>query len=206
MREVTLNIYEYNELNAEAKKKALKELKNEIVEIFDHDWIVDDCYLLNPKGMNELLIENTRKIQYDTCLRYIDISDAMNIKDDQKFYDWLGFDETYHMFIEGYSIHPKTITFGIDWQLVDECFGCNQTNREDNILYKKFKETARQAINKFEEHCMYIMDNICSAYNYYHSDEYALEHIQAQDIEFLITGKVYDLKYVVEESPMNIEE
>ena len=206
MRIAKINVYQYEELSDEAKKVALSEVKKDIMEDFDHDWIVDDCYLLNPKGVQELIIENTRKVYYDTTLGYLDISDGMLIKNDQKFFDWLGIDETYRAFIDGYSIHKSTITFHADWELIDESFGCNYTNRQENYNYKKLESNIHEAIAKFKEHCEYILQNICKAYDYYHSDEYAVESLTINDMEFLVNGKLYDLKYVVEELPMQIEE
>ena len=141
MRIIETEAYTFDELSDDAKEVAIKNERESKYEMDISQWIIDDCYLLNPRGVHDLIIENTRKVYFDLYRGYIDISEAMHIKDDKAFLDWLNIpielqNEVY------YTIKERTIYF--------EENDCEyEFTENDNKILDDAKE-------KFEEHCSSI--------------------------------------------------
>ena len=102
MRTETIEIFKFEELNPEAQAKAIEKFRNKLYQHNDFaEWAIDDCFLLNPPHKevvkltteltDDILIKNTRKIFFDLGRgRYIDISNAMEVQDNDLFLKWLG--------------------------------------------------------------------------------------------------------------------
>jgi hypothetical protein len=176
MRIIETEVYTFDELSDDAKEKVIESFRSDRYEFHDiSDWIIDDCYLLNPKGIDDLIIENTRKVYYDLYRGYINISKGMNIKDDEAFLDWLNI----HIDLQNevyYTIKEDTIYF--------EENDCEyEFTENDNKILDDAKE-------KFEEHCNWILECIQSSSDYYYSDECIIEDIQCNEYEFTKDGKL----------------
>jgi len=174
MRTIETEVYEFHELSEQAKEVAImneREAKYHSPSI--SDFIIDDCYLLNPKGVHDLIIENTRKVYFDLYRGYINISEGMHIKDDKAFLDWLNIpielqNEVY------YTIKESTIYF--------EENDCEyEFTENDNKILDDAKE-------KFEEHCSWILECIEKEYDFQYSDECIIEDIQCNEYEFTKEG------------------
>ena len=176
MRIIETEVYTFDELSDDAKEKAIENFRKERYETDISDWIIDDCYLLNPRGINDLIIDNTRKVYYNIYRGYIDISKGMDIKDDNAFLNWLNIpielqNEVY------YTIKEDTIYF------------------EENDCEYEFTENDNKILDNakdnFEEHCSDILQSIENSYDFYHSDECIIEDIRCCDYyEFTKEGKL----------------
>jgi hypothetical protein len=177
MRIIETEAYTFDELSDDAKEKVIDNFRK---DRYENDWyyisdlIIDDCYLLSPKGIDELIIKNTRKVYYDIYRGYIDISKAMDIKDDNAFLNWLNIPIELQNEVS-YKIEERTI-----------CFEENDCEYEftenDNEILDNAKE-------KFEEHCSDILQSIEKSYDFYHSDECIIEDIKCNEYEFTKEGK-----------------
>jgi hypothetical protein len=185
MRTIETKIYQFNELSEKSKEVAIEDFReNKYGDSYILDWIVDDCYLLEPKHddlvaslgslYKDLIIENNRKVYFSLDRdRHIDISNAMVIKDDYLFLKWLGLPD----------------------ELIDEV---SYTIGRDTIYFEKypFEEYPNQdiidnAVEKFESHCEDILRRIESSYEYQFSDEYIIDEIISNEYEFLDNGKIF---------------
>ena len=194
MKTLELKIYEFTELSNEAKEAAIENIRNTYYECNDFcQWAIDDCALLEPlnKELTEILgkdykfplIENNRKIYFSLDRnRYIDISNAMTITDDDDFFKWLGIDENLFLDDDGflildYKIGKDTIEFETN------DFNINFSDEQNKIL--------DIAIEKFESHCNDILARIESDYEYRLTDEAIIQDIEANEIEFEKDGTEY---------------
>ena len=175
MRIIETEAYTFDELSDDIKEKVVEGFKEDRYDCDISDWIIDDCYLLNPKGIHDLIIENTRKVYYDIYRGYIDISKAMDIKDDRAFLTWLNIPIKLQNKLY-YEIEERTILF-----LEADCE--YQFTGNDDIILDDAKE-------KFEEHCNWILECMESSYDFYHSDECIIEDIQCNEYEFTKEGKL----------------
>ena len=195
MRTHRTKVYQFNELNDQAKQVALEEIRNRYYEYNDFaSWAIDDCALLEPphKELEDLfgteydfpLIENNRKVYFSLDRdRYIDISNAMEISSHNQFLLWLGINESDFLDEEGFSIldykiGKDTIEFDTtDWRI-------EFTKEQETIL-----ESAKE---KFEEHCEDILKRIERDIDYRVTDEAITEDILANDYEFTKDGKIFN--------------
>ena len=168
MRIIETEAYTFDELSDDAKEVAINNEREAKYHMDISDWIIDDCYLLNPRGVHDLIIENTRKVYYDIYRGHIDISKGMYIKDDKAFLDWLNIpielqNEVY------YTIKERTIYF--------EENDCEyEFTENDNKILDDAKE-------KFKEHCSWILECIEKDYDFQYSDECIIEDIQCNEYE-----------------------
>ena len=176
MRTIETKVYEFNELSEEAKEKAIDNMRTRMYDWDIHYWVIDDCYLLNPKGINDLIIGNTRKIYYSLDRdRYIDISNGMEINNDIAFLEWLKIPFDIHDKVY-YTIGKDTIEFEENED------GYTFTDNELEIL-----DNAKEI---FEDHCDWVLNCIESNIEYYFSDENIIEDITCNEYEFTEEGNI----------------
>ena len=175
MRVIETEVYTFDELSDDAKERAIEKQRLYKMEMDISKWMIDDCYLLNPKGIDDLIIHNTRKLYYDLYRQYINVSEAMYIKDSAAFLNWLEIpidlqDKIY------YTIEESSIHF------------------EENSVRVNFNDSdidiLDNAKDKFKEHCNYIFNSMKSSYDYYFSDECIIEDIEVNEYEFTKDGKL----------------
>ena len=188
MRTEVIKIYEFNELNEQAKQKAIENVRESYYVYNDFStWAIDNCYLLEPPHKElvdlfgdkyeDIIIKNSRKLYFSLDRnRYIDISNAMEITDDLAFYQWLGIPLDFAGKLY-YTIHSDSIEF---YNFDDEE---DFTEDETTIL-----EIAEE---KFKNHCQDILNFIENDIDYRFTDEAIIEDIQANNIEFTEEGEVY---------------
>lgn len=195
MRTIRTKVYQFNELNDQAKQNAIEKVRSEYYEDNDFaSWAIDDCALLEPieKELVDLfgteynfpLIKNNRKVYFSLDRdRYIDISNAMEIQNTTQFLLWLGIKEGDFLDEEDFSIldykiGKDTIEFDTtDWSI-------EFTKEQETIL-----ETAKE---KFEEHCEDILKRIERDIDYRFTNEAITEDILANDYEFTKDGKIFN--------------
>lgn len=190
MRTETIEIYTFNELSENAKKKAIENERNSRYRCNDFaEWAIDDCFLLNPpykeiekinKELPEnLLIKNTRKIYFSLDRgRNIDISKAMDVQCEETFLKWLKI--TDRMIKEDniyFTIGKDTIHFEQNYSET------NFSNRDLRIL-----ERAKEI---FEDHCEQILKDIEASIDYRFTDESILEDLENYDYDYTEDGKEY---------------
>lgn len=193
MRTIRTKVYQFNELNDQAKQVALEEIRNRYYEYNDFaSWAIDDCALLEPphRELEDLfgteydfpLIKNTRKdIYFDTDRNnYLDCVVAMEITNDEQFLKWLGIDRNiqgledleYTIFTSGYRNSSTTIDFD------------NYSSDFDNIVLN--------AQSKFNSHIQDVLKRIERDIDYRFTDEAITEDILANDYEFTKDGKIFN--------------
>ncbi len=175
MRIIETEVYTFDELSDDAKEKAIENERLSKMEIDISHWIIDDCYLLNPKGIDDLIIHNTRKLYYDLYRRYINVSEAMYIKDSTAFLNWLEI--------------PIDLQDKIDYMIEESSIHFEENNVRVNFNDSDI-DILDNAKEKFEEHCSYILNSMESSYDYYLSDECIIEDIEANGYEFTKDGKL----------------
>jgi hypothetical protein len=176
MRTIETKVYEFNELSEEAKEKAIDNMRTRMYDWDIHYWVIDDCYLLNPKGINDLIIGNTRKIYYSLDRdRYIDISNGMEINNDIAFLEWLKIPFDIHDKVY-YTIGKDTIEF--------------EENEDGYTFTENELEILDNAKEIFEDHCHWVLNCIESSVEYYFSDEGVIEDIQCNEYEFTEKGNI----------------
>ena len=185
MKTINLNVYQFNELNEEAKQKAIENIRNSYYEHNDFlEWAIDDCALLEPSHKelialygdkyNFPLLWNNRKIYCSLDRnRYIDISNAMEVTNKEQFLTWLG----------------------LGSELIDKV---NFVIGEDTIGFSEYDELTEseklvlsEGAKKFEEHCQTVLNRIEADYEYSFTDEAIIEVIESNETEFLIDGSMY---------------
>jgi hypothetical protein len=197
MRTIRTKVYTFDELSNEAKQVAIQEMKNSYYEYNDFaSWAVDDCALFEPieKDLIELfgadydfpLIKNTRESIYFSTDRnwFLDCAKAMEVTNDAHFLKWLGITDYFLTQKVSYNIYTPngrnadtTIEFSFDDDY-DE-----PTKEELKII--------ENATKKFNNHIKDILIRIEADIDYRFTDEAIIEDIQANDYEFLKSGKKY---------------
>lgn len=191
MRIIETKLFLFEELSEESKIEAIENRRNLLYESNDFlSWSIDDCYLLEPPQKEleklyktlkiqskDILIKNNRKVYVDLYYKTINISKAMEIQDNYLFLKWLGLNDR--------LINKVTFEIGKDTINIDlDCFqDCKLTKIEENKIDK--------AIEKFEQHCINILNNINESYNYYFSDECIIDDLIINLCEFTEEGKMY---------------
>jgi hypothetical protein len=173
MRTITtpnFKVYLFDELSKEAKKKAIENQRSKYYEYNDFcEWAIDDCFLLEPKHQelmdlfgedfykelnkhkkykDEPLIKNNRKIYFSLDRdRHIDISNAMEIQDNDLFLKWLG--------VTDKMIREDVVYFTIGKDTIDF-----EENRIDKDFTDENVEVLDEAKEKFEAHCQDILNRL----------------------------------------------
>lgn len=192
MKTINITLYKFQELSKEAQEKAIEnERENRYAYDFCIDYAIDDCYLLEPPHdelaqlykklkieSKDLLIKNNRKIYFDIYRKFIDISEAMEIQDDYIFLRWLGLNDRLIKKVK-FEIGKDTINIDLD------CF-------QDCTLTKIEEDKIQKAVEKFENHCVNILNNIEESYEYYYSDEYLSEILIDNDYDFKENGEIFN--------------
>ena len=175
MRIIETEVYTFDELSDDAKEKVIEKQRLSKMEMDISDWIIDDCYLLNPKGIDDLIIHNTRKLYYDLYRQYINVSEAMYIKDSTAFLNWLEI--------------PIDLQDKIDYTIEESSIHFEENNVRVNFNDSDI-DILDNAKEKFKKHCSYILNSMQSSYDYYLSDECIIEDIEANEYEFTKDGKL----------------
>ena len=183
-------VMKFEELTPEAKEKAIDEVRDSYYQHNDFcEWIIDDCYLLNPPykevekidktPKDGLLIKNNRKIYFSLDRdRYIDISGAMEVVSDEVFLEWLG--------ITNRMINEDLVYFTIGKDTIEF-----EENRCDKDFTDRDLKILERAKDKFENLCSDILNSIEKSYDYMFTDEAIEEDIEANELEFTEDGSRY---------------
>lgn len=187
MRTVRTEVYQFNELNDEAKQVAIEDYRNE-----DHDfgdWAVDDCALFEPKNSELIemfggeydfpLIKNNRTgIYFGTGRsRFLDCSKAIEITNGKQFLKWIGIDVN----IEGLK--------NIEFNIFTPIFRNSITTINFYDYSSDFDEVILLAQSKFNSHIQDVLKGIEASIDYRYSDEAITEDIEANEYEFLSNGQ-----------------
>lgn len=199
MRTETTQIFAFDELSDEAKEKAIENIRNDYYNENEFaEWAIDDCYLLEPpqkeltelfgddfyqklnkgeKYLDSTLLKNNRKIFFSLGRdRYIDISNAMEVKSEYYFLLWSGIPKGMHEKVY-FTIGKDTINF--------------EENDCEYTFTDKEKVIIDSATSKFEDHCEEILNRIEADIDYRFTDEAIIEDIEANEWEFLKDGTQY---------------
>jgi hypothetical protein len=192
MRKVTIEktLFNFNELSNEVQQKVIDSFRNKYYQNNNFtEWAIDDCSLLEPKHteLTELLgndynfplFKNNRNISFDIDSNYIDVSNGLEITNENHFFIWLGIDTNDFIDENGNSLIDYTISI----DSLDFHFDNNLTEKQIDIL--------DNAKNKFENHCNDILKRIENDIEYRFSDEAIIEDIEANEFEFEENGKIY---------------
>ncbi|MDC7249494.1 MAG: hypothetical protein PQJ49_06235 [Sphaerochaetaceae bacterium] len=207
MRTIETKVYTFDELSEEAKQNAIESIRNSYYEFNEFgQWAVDDCYLFEPihKELTEMfgedfyeilnkdkkykdtpLIGNNRKDIYFDCearYRYLDCTTAMEINNDTFFLLWLGIPKEMHGIVT-YNIYSKMGRYG-DTSIEFDHIDCEDFTDEQNDLLN-------DAVDKFDEHIMTVLQNISDSIDYRFTDEAIKEDIESNEYEFLETGEQF---------------
>jgi len=198
----SLNIYRFSELSEEAKKKAIRDVREELKENTPHelvfDWATDDCSLFEPSHQvmcetfgdqypddlnGDFLLKNLRK---NITLRNgnLHVTEALKITNEDMFKDWLGFPKVLHKYIKCFIIGMDEDPSTLDIEIL---LGPGDPREE---VIRSFIELAEKA---FETHMSLIERRIIMGIEEYFSDGNLSERISANDnYEFLGDGKLYN--------------
>ena len=198
----SLNIYTFSELSEEAKKKAIRDVREELKENTPHalvfDWAIDDCSLFEPSDLvmretfgdqysddlgGDFLLRNLRK---DITLRdgNLHITVALKITNQDMFKTWLGIPKMMHEYMEcsviGMDDDPSTLDIEI-------------LMSPDNPLESLAESMVHEAETAFDKHMKLVEGRIIRGIEEYFSDDNLTETISANDnYEFLENGKLYN--------------
>jgi hypothetical protein len=192
MRKIVIEktLYNFNELSKDVQQKVIDSFRNKYYQNNNFaEWAIDDCSLLEPKHteLTELLgndynfplFKNNRNISFDIDSNYIDVSNGLEITNENHFFMWLDIDTNDFIDENGNSL----IDYTISMDSLDFNFDNNLTEKQIDIL--------DNAKNKFENHCIDILERIENDIDYRFSDEGIIEDIEANGYEFEEDGKIY---------------
>lgn len=194
MRQIIINVYKFDELSDDAKKRAIEDKRKQYQNFNNFEtWVIDDCGLLEPNHdeLNELfgddydfpLIENTRKnlfFDVESMQSYLDISKAMKINNEKQFLKWLGIDVDNTKYDFSFKILARSIRF------------LTASDEENQKFDDEYLELVTNARAKFDEHCGVILSRIADAIKHRFSDEGILADIESEELEYTKDGKIFD--------------
>jgi hypothetical protein len=212
----TICIYEFSELNPEAKELAIESVREEMESNEWHEaynWAVDDCALFEPKheemvkacGDNyyeenrtsdgkygQFVFKNRRKIKSfdpDPGATII-LGEALEITNDRMFKLWLGIPEIFHESVE-YRIGASIPEDFIRWSKSTTIeFEHNELNGE--IMGDVLIGILELAKEKFDSHISDIHDRILTGIDAYFDDENVEYRIEEREYEFLEDGSIWN--------------
>lgn len=187
METITLKLFDFSALKPEAKEQAIQDQRSSYYE--DNDfaaWAIEDDYLLNPvefnrEGAEVVMKIHDKRIFFDCQARYIDITEAIDVIDTEKFLMFLGVPETMHdkVYISFYTSPYRNSSTRI--QFDENEAGYTFTEAEDEII--------SEAEDNFSSYLQDILKRINEDIEYRFSDEAIIEDIEANEMKFLETGK-----------------
>ncbi len=193
MRVIETKVFTFDELNKEAKEKAIESIRETYYNFNEFaEWSVDDCWLFNPIQdevkdfdlKDGILIGNNRKDIYFSTDRnwFLDCAKAMEVKDEDCFFKWLGLPKEMGNIVEYeiYTPQHRNADTEIYFTHVDSK---DFTDDEENYL--------GQAINKFSTHVDNCLKSIQESREYRYTDESIKEDIEANEYEFIENGTQY---------------
>lgn len=198
----TLNIYSFSELDENAKKKAIMDVREELKENTSYelvfDWAIDDCELFQPSHRSmcetfgdqymddlngDFLMKNLRT---GISLKNgdLNVTQAIQITNQEMFKTWIGFPKIFHKNVEcsiiGMDKDPST--------LYVETFLAVGDPREGAI-----RTLIEIAEKNFENHMVWVEGKIINGIYEYFSDDNITETILSSDrYEFLENGTLYN--------------
>lgn len=182
MIEVIVKLYTFQELSEEVKQKLIEDYRSNADYTTYSEWVIDDCYLLNPAGEDDLIIGNNRKVYFDLYMKTIDVKEAVVIENEEAFLKWLGIPTDKNNFF--WELWEDTICFE-----PDNCF----EDSEDSGFSPEDEEIFQDAKNKFEKHLEKVLENIEESLDYYCSDEFIIEQLENNEDWYTKTGQVFDI-------------
>ena len=204
MRTIQFTVYNISELSAQARAKAIGDLRESLIETEDYEafhWAKDDCALLEPahdelvkifgdnyleKIGDEFIIKNFRKgiiwqgeVGEEDGVS-VELRDgSFKITNTKMFLMWLGIPEK---FVERYSYE-----FDEEGEIYIEYLDSGL----DNPAEAAFIEMAKSAEAKWGDHLYVIGRRIGQGINEYFSDENVLEKAGDRGYEYLESGELY---------------
>jgi hypothetical protein len=196
MKTIQIQLFKFDELNSDARDNAVKQVMDRMLNNDEIGrWGIDDCYLFEPRHadlyelfgeeygkINKPILGNNSKVYFDTDRnRHLDADEGIIVNDEEKFLFWLGISKDLQQKISydirnTHSRYPDTI---IDfWSYEDD-------------LSEDEEEIIENATDKFSDHMHEVLNRIESSIEYYLSEEYAEEEIQANDYDFTEDGTIY---------------
>jgi len=182
----TVNIYTIDELSEKAKAKAIEGVRNsELMEFFsDLDIYQED---LKTKGF-----ENA-EIRYSG---FYSQGDGASFTCDCNL-DKLN--NAYKLSLKGSIVIAISEYCPIDI-IINSSRYCHENTMDErvysdsraNIPYNKACDVAEQILEIARNEARQIYKSLEADYNYQHSDEYIVDFLQANEIEFLESGKIYN--------------
>ena len=198
----TLNIYSFSELDDEAKKKAIRDVREELKENTPHelvfDWAIDDCELFQPshKSMCETFGDQymddlngdflMKNLRTGISLKNgdLNVTQAIRIANQEMFKTWIGFPKIFHRYVEcsiiGMDEDPSTLDVEVFLAIDDPREG----------VVRSLIEVAEK---NFERHMIWVEGKIINGISEYFSDDNLTETILSSDrYEFLENGTLYN--------------
>jgi len=178
----------WEDLDKREKEKALINFK----EIWENNmadeaesYITSDQFLLEPAhellvqkfgkkpyeiiGVSPLIDFDPRTLYYDADRKYVDVSDSIQINDDEAFLQFLGIDD--YLIPE---VHYTITSDGIEFEKNDSEYEFTDADLDHLHIAK---------IN-FEKYLNDLAQVISDQAHYYYSDENLINHIEFNEIEF----------------------
>lgn len=193
MRTETIEIYQFDELSEEAKKKAIEQVRQSYYEYNNFaEWAIDQCYLFQPEEMmdKEEIIKNTRENLYFSTGRnwYIKCDEAMEVANEKAFLNWLGIPEGIHDEIE-YQIYT---TYGRSTYTTIEIIPDDGDADTQEKLESKYGISFQEMEEKFQnEIVLKALERIKKDIDSRFEDESIIQDIQANEWEFHKDGTRY---------------
>ncbi len=198
----TLSIYSFSELSEESKKRAIKDVREELKEntpidlVFD--WAIDDCWLFEP---SEQVMKETFGDQYledlggDFLMKNLrtgithkngnlNITQAIKITNEEMFKTWLGIPKIIRGYVKFSVIGADEDPSTLDYEIMLP----NYDPREIAV-----RRCSEEAAKVFDRHMAYVEGRIINGIREYFSDDNLTETISANDrYEFLEDGRLYN--------------
>lgn len=182
----TVNIYTIDELNKEAKAKAIECVRNsELMEFFPDLEIYKDG--LKAKGFENAEIRYSGFGSQGDGASFTCDCNLDKLNNAYK----LGLKSSIVIAISEYCLidittnssrycHEKTMTYDV------------YPERRAFMLHKKANEAAEQILEIARSEARQIYKSLESEYDYQNSDEAIIEYCKANNVEFLESGKIYN--------------
>jgi hypothetical protein len=197
MKTIEIKLFKFSELSEQAKSKAIEQRRESMYRDSDIPyWVIDNCYLFEPldeeltnlfgeeyNKMTTPMLGNTRKVYFSLDRdRYLNCEDGIIVNNEEMFLTWLR--------IPKYLQEKINYTFrtvrGSNSDTIIEFYPYGEHELDDEEL-----DILDTAYELFNDHMDRVMDRIVADYDYYFSDEYIAEDIEANGYDFTENGTIY---------------
>jgi hypothetical protein len=200
----TIQIYKFNELSQESKKRAIREHEWEMREKDGQEalsWALDDCSLWEPPHdemtaalgsdyydrnltsngqYGQFVFANRRNpLRVDIENRYLKFGRSLEITNGAMFLTWLGI--------------PSELQNQVEWEIDDT--GAYRSKliltleiESDDPQREQKMEMLQKGVCKFDVHVIKCLDRIEMGFEEYFSDENVAERLEWRDLEFTPDG------------------